>query len=253
MELGIKNRFALVTGASRSIGKAIAKNLAEERVKLILVARSETGLKSVIEEIRKDSPADHCYVAADLQTPEGMQSLFSFFKEKSIMPEIIVHNLGGSLGVTQPFCSSDEWKKVWHFNVGIGHDINSFCIPTMLEKKWGRIVHISTLATSTYNAYPAYTAAKCALDGYVKCISRQLSKDNVIMNALAPGLVYLEGRYFSNLLKENPEAVEKYYDEHLPIRRMAQADEIGKAVAFLCSEHAAYMPGAIVRVDGGGN
>lgn len=134
MELGIKNRFALVTGASRSIGKAIAKSLAAEGVKLILIARSETGLKAVIEEIRKDSPAEHYYVVADLQTPEGMLSLFSFFTEKNIIPEIIVHNLGGSLGVTQPFCSSDEWKKVWHFNVGIGHDINSFCIPTMLEK-----------------------------------------------------------------------------------------------------------------------
>ena len=73
------------------------------------------------------------------------------------------------------------------------------------------------------------------------------------MNALAPGLIRLEGRYFSRMQKENPAGLEQYFDNHLPIRRMGEAEEIATIAAFLCSEHAAFMAGSIVRVDGGGN
>jgi 3-oxoacyl-[acyl-carrier protein] reductase len=252
MDLGINDRVALVTGASKNIGRAIAKALAREGARLILVSRSADNLKEVVAEI--GGPAGrHLCIDLDLQQADGPQRLKERLQGDYAYPEIIVHNLGGSLGVTDAFASAEEWARVWHFNVGISHELNRLLLPSMVSRKWGRIVHLSTLSTQTYDGYVPYVSAKCALDGYVKGMSRLLSRDNVIINALAPGLIGLEGRYFKRLEKENPEQLAQYFDNHLPIRRMGEADEMAVIATFLCSEHAAFMPGAIVRADGGGH
>jgi len=148
--------------------------------------------------------------------------------------------------------SSDDWQRVWKFNVGIGHELNRAFMPAMVDRRWGRIVHLSTLSTTTYNGYAAYVSAKCALDGYVKSVNREVSKHNVIVSAVAPGAIYSEGRHFAKLQKENPAALEEYFNQHLPIRRLGRAEDIGPVVAFLCSEQAAFMAGSIVGIDGGG-
>jgi 3-oxoacyl-[acyl-carrier protein] reductase len=252
MNLGIENRVALITGAGKNIGRAIALALAREGARIILVGRSKDDLDKVNAEMPGDS-GRHLSIDLDLQLSASPLRLQELISEKCGSPEIVVHNLGGSLGVTNAFSSAAEWARVWHFNVGIAHELNRLFIPDMMAKKWGRILHLSTLSTQTYDGYPAYTSAKCALDGYVKSMSREMSKHNVIMNSLAPGLISLDGRYFARMQKENPALLEQYFDSHLPIRRMGTAEEIAMIAAFLCSEHAAFMPGSIVRADGGGN
>jgi 3-oxoacyl-[acyl-carrier protein] reductase len=251
MNLGIDDRIALVTGASKNIGRAIAKALAKEGARLILVSRSRENLNEVHAELNGEK-GRHLCVAMDLRLKEGPLRLKEALKGDFENPEIVVHNLGGSLGLTDPFSSADEWDDVWRFNVGIAHELNRLFIPDMMARKWGRILHLSTLSTQTYDGYAPYTSAKCALDGYVKSMSRLVSKSNVIMNALAPGLVGLEGRYFMRMKKESPAQLEQYFDNHLPIRRMGTPEEMALIATFLCSEHAAFMPGAIVRADGGG-
>ena len=187
MDLLIKNRLALVTGASRGIGRSIAIALAKEGARVILVARSK-----------------------------------------------------------------EDWQKAWMFNLGISHEINRFFVPKMTSLGWGRIVHISTKATTNYSGYPAYVSAKCALNGYVKTMNRQVSKHNVIISAVSPGIIYIEGRHFAKLQNENPAALNEYFDHHVPIRRLGKTEEVAAAVAFLCSEQASFMAGSIVEVDGGG-
>lgn len=252
MNLEIENRVALVTGASKNIGRAIALALAKEGARVILVGRSKTNLDKVSAEM-SGSAGRHLSVELDLQLPESPLGLKEMLRGEFENPEILVHNLGGSLGVTDSFASAAEWARVWYFNVGIAHELNRLFVPDMIGKKWGRILHLSTLSTQTCDGYSPYTSAKFALEGYVKNMSRQVSRHNVIMNSLAPGLISLEGRYFVQMKKENPALLEQYFDNHLPIRRMGTADEIASIAAFLCSEHAAFMAGSIVRADGGGN
>src|SRR5260370_29281246 len=122
----------------------------------------------------------------------------------------------------------------------------------MGERRWGRVVHLSALSTATFNGYSAYVSAKLALNGYVKTISREVAKDNVIVSAVAPGAIYSEGRFFAKLTMENPAALEQYFDNHLPTRRLGTAADVAAGTAFLCSEHASFMAGAIVGIDGGG-
>lgn len=252
MDLGIQNRLALVTGASRGIGRAIAVELAREGARVILIARSQEQLNTVKDEM--DGPREgHRAIAIDLMVEGAVAQLARTISEQVGTPEIVVHNLGGSLGVLQAFASSEEWGKVWQFNVGIAHELNRVFIPPMVAKRWGRIVHISTLSTFTYNGYAAYVSAKCALNGYVKTVNREVSKDNVIVSAVAPGAIYSVGRYFARLQNEDPAALEDYFKNHLPIRRLGRADEIAPVVVFLCSGHASFMAGSIVGIDGGGS
>ena len=138
----------------------------------------------------------------DMQLPGSLEQLQERLTADFSTPEIIVHNLGGSLKITDAFASTEDWMRVWYFNVGIAHELNRLFTPNMVSRKWGRIVHLSTLSTHTHDGYVPYMSAKCALDGYVKGMSRLLSKDNVILNALAPGLVGLQGRYFKRMEKE---------------------------------------------------
>ena len=248
MDLGIKDRLALVTGASRGIGQALARELAREGARVILVARTADALEAVRRQMTV--PDRHCVVAVDLMAEGGVQRLADTIKEIGNL-DIIVHNLGGSLQIQQVFAPTDDWKKVWQFNVGICQDLNRIFVPPMIERRWGRIVHVSTLSTTTYQGNAAYVSSKCALESYVKSISREVSRDNVIVSAVAPGAIAVEGRYFAKIAKEDPAALEKYLTDHLPIRRLGNPEEVAVVVAFLCSEQASYMAGAVVAVDGG--
>lgn len=249
MDLGISNKLALVTGASKGIGRAIALQLAREGARIIGVARSAEALEALSAEL---SGQGHHMIVSDL-TLQGASTLLASEIAQNIGPiEIVVHNLGGSHGVFDPFSSSADWARVWQFNVGISHELNRLVIPGMTDRKWGRVIHLSTLSTRTFNGYAPYVAAKTALNGYVKTMNRTVAKHNVIISAVAPGAIYSEGRHFAKLTKENPAALESYFDEHLPTRRLGRAEDVAAAVAFLASEQASFMAGAIVGVDGGG-
>jgi NAD(P)-dependent dehydrogenase (short-subunit alcohol dehydrogenase family) len=248
MKLGIDDKIALVTGGSKNIGRAIANTLASEGVRLIIAARETAEIKNEIQS--KDKR--HLFFNVDLMAVNGPRALIQFILDNDCWPDIVVHNLGGSLNVRETFSDISEWEKVWRYNLGIGHELNCSLLPKMIANRWGRVVHLSTLATETFDGNAAYLTAKCGLEGYVKRVSKEVSRHNVIMNAVAPGLVDIKDRYFSQKAQSEPEFIEYYYDNHLPIRRMCQPAEVANLVAFMCSEHSAYMPGAVVRIDGGG-
>ena len=215
---------------------------------MVLVARSTDALEAVRRQMTM--PDRHRVVAVDLMADGGVQEVADAIDKLGNL-DIIVHNVGGSLGIQQMFAPSEDWKKVWQFNVGIGHELNRLLIPSMIERRWGRIVHVSTLSTTTYNGNPAYVSAKCALESYVKSLSREVSKHNVIVSAVAPGAISIEGRYFAKLQQHDPASLNEYLNQHLPIRRLGKPEDVARVVTFLCSEQASYMAGAVVAVDGG--
>lgn len=239
-----------MTGASRGIGSAIAAALAAEGVRLVLVARDENKLNDV--RTRLPGAERHLCLPMDLTRPENTSRLAQTLIEKFGAPDIIVHNLGGSLGVRDPLASSENWRDVWHFNVGIVVELNRLLVPQMIKRKWGRIVHLSTLSTTTFQGNPAYVSAKAALDAYVKSVGRSVAAHNVVMTAIAPGAICVEGKYFAKAQKENPSELEEYYRMHLPVGRLGTTEEVGLATTLLCSEHAAFMTGSIFGIDGGG-
>ena len=252
MELRLENKNVLITGASKNIGKAIALSMAKKNSNLIICARDERELDKVLKIMNKFS-GTHLTFSIDLEHPKGPTQLFEKLEKFEISPDIIIHNMGGSRQVIDPKFSRQDLLKVWELNLGISHEINNKLLPQMFKRRWGRIILISSLAVKTAKGYIPYVSAKSALEGYVRSMSKYLSNKNIIMNAIAPGLVELPGRYFTKMKKDNPEKLEKYYDEHLPIRRMLKPQEIADLVCFLCAHDVSYMAGAIIPIDGGGS
>ena len=238
MNLGIAGRTALVVGAGSTIGTEIARELWSEGCRVISIDRTAEDS----ENVRRIS------IRCDLM-PEGEpERIAQYIKVRHGTPDIIVHVIGGSQGITNMLAPSSDWAKVWRLNLGIAHDLNRAFLPSMQAAKWGRIVHISSNTTRIGSGYGPYSSAKAALDGYVKIISKEVSKDGVIVTAVAPGIVHTPGRYYASL---DSKQADEYFAKYIPIQRWGRAEEIAKVIAFLSSDHASYMAGSIVQVDGG--
>jgi 3-oxoacyl-[acyl-carrier protein] reductase len=250
MDLGIAGKLALVTGAGRGLGRAIVKELDRAGVTVIAVSRSPQPLESLYSEISVHN-RQHTTRCVDLMEEGATSHLIRSVMTDSGLPDIVVHNVGGSLRVTDPLAQRQEWQKVWQLNLGIAIEINTVVVPAMMQKQWGRIVHVSSNATLTFQGYPAYVSAKAALNAYVRTVGRAVAKDNVVMSAVMPGPIFAEDRYLGRLQQENAPAWAEYVQHHLPIGRLAQPEELAPFVVLLCANQASFAVGSVVPVDGG--
>ncbi len=247
MDLGISGKKALVTAGGRGIGRSIAACLAREGVQLAVVARTQADL----DGFRIQYGPEHVGLACDLNADGAPEQLVANLVRQFGYPDIIVHNLGGTLGITDPFCSIADWRRVYRFNLEIAIEVNLLLVPHMQQQKWGRVVHVSSIAALENQGTVPYCSIKAALNAYVRSFGRYVSADGVNISALMPGAVFTEGGYWDNASRERPEHVKKYLAERMAIRRFGTPDEIGLMAAFLCSEHASFIVGSAVLVDGG--
>ncbi len=251
MDLGIKGKKALVTGAGRGIGRAIAKALAGEGALVTAVSRTEDDLNKLLDEIGGQS-VGHRTIAMDLLPPGAPTKLLKELQESGFYPlDIVVHNLGGTFDIRDPFCPLDDWRKLYRLNFEIAVEFNLTILPEMQKRKWGRIVHISSISALENQGPVPYCTVKAALTAYVRSMGGVVAPDGVVMSAVLPGGVYTEGGDWERMVKNRPEHVEKFLKERQRIGRFGRPEEIGNYVAFLCSELASFNTGSIVPVDGG--
>lgn len=251
--VGVKSEFVeigdvLVTGASRGIGMAIAQELAREGYRLIVVAREGTGLDAMLESLPVPREA-HSSISADLMSHKGRQRVLSNIDTEKI--SAVVHNLGGSLGVTDFWASNSDYKDVWDFNLGVAHELNRIIVPGMVSNGWGRLVFVSTLAVRLSKGNPAYTIAKAGLDSYVKLLARHLRGTGVVAAGVRPGAIRVPGRYLADLEKSNPAKFQQWLAENNSGVEMGSPSEIASVVSFLCSTGSSYLSGTIIDADGG--
>jgi 3-oxoacyl-[acyl-carrier protein] reductase len=254
MDLGIKDNRVLITGGSKGIGVAIAKAFAEEGCKVSLVARDEDQLKKTVEELG----TGHDYLDVDLLESGAPTKAAKELIERHGTFDIVVHNVGGGLGIKDPLASVEDWANVWNFNVGIAIEMNALLVPLMQKQKWGRIVNISSIAAVTggpmvepFGGSPQYAVAKSYLNSYTKVLGRELAKDNVVVTAVMPGAILSPGKHWEKLQKSDPKKVDEYLQHHLAAGRFGKAEEIAPFVVFLASELASFASGSVIPVDGG--
>lgn len=251
MDLGIAGRTALVVGASKGIGRAVACRLAEEGCRVLGTARSYRLLESLRHEVETAYPhaPKPMMVSAELMAAGALETVCDGLVNHGDEPDIIYHCMGGSYdGIKQWDEPWNRWEQVYRFNLGVAHEINRRLVPYMLRKGWGRVVMTSTDGTASASGNPPYTSSKCALEGYVRTVAKQWVKQGVILSAVAPGNVLTPGL---PMYEQSEEATQEYWRHHVAAGRWAQPDEIARVVVALCGEPAAWMPGSVVRVDGG--
>jgi len=250
MELGIKGKKALVTGGASGIGKAIVKELLKEGVHVAMTSRKEDSLKKALEDMGED--ARRCYpIICDI-TKEGAPSKMADEVRKELgNVDIIVNNVGDTLGVVDPLCSIEDWRRIFRLNVEVHIETNNEFIPHMKKQSWGRIVNITAGAALENSGPVPYCTMKAAHTAYTRSMARVLAPEGIVMSAVLPGVVLTEEGHWQKVLKENPKHAEKYLEERTRLKRFGTPEEISAMVVLLCSERASFCVGSIVPVEGG--
>jgi 3-oxoacyl-[acyl-carrier protein] reductase len=262
MELGLKDKVVLVTGASRGLGAAIAVAFAKEGSKLILVARTEIELNRVAAEAQQQGASDVLAIAADLtQTPE-IDRVVSQAIDRFETIHVLVNNAGIS-GNFSSFAdlTDDEWFQVFNLNLFAIVKLTRAVLPYMTQQKWGRIINMSSESGLQPDAaMPHYSATKAALLNLTKSLSKQYGQSGILVNSVSPAFV--KTSMVEALLEQIAQAKSysvqaaeadflKEHRPHIELKRSGIPSEVAAAVVFLASEAASFIVGTNLRVDGG--
>jgi 3-oxoacyl-[acyl-carrier protein] reductase len=245
VKLGLENRVAVVMGASRGIGRAIAATLAREGAAVAIVSRSAEKLEKAVAEI-SEGVTPFTADAADL---DRLATLPSEVEDKLGPIEILVLNTGGP-----PFGGAldhelDDWEAAYRSLVLAPRVLSGAVVPGMREHGWGRIVNVGS--SSTREPIPGLNlsnAHRMAAVGFLKTLSREVAADGITVNTVATG------RFATERLADASGSLagaEEAAKTEVPAARLGQPEEYGDLVAFLCSERAAYITGTVIPIDGG--
>ncbi len=247
MHLGLNGKTALVTGAGRGIGWAIAQTLAKEGCRVVAVSRS-FPLPDAAEALHQDP---HHLLALDLTKADSSQNLLNTLTERKLRPDIVINNLGGPIANATPLGSIQNWRDSYRLNLEVAIEINNLFLPHLREQRWGRIVHLASISALETQGHPTYCAMKAALMAYTRSLGRTLSAEGIAVSAILPGAVVTEGGYWEIAQTEQPEHVEKFLKERMAIGRFGTPNEIAGFVTFLCSDWGSFVAGSSFLVDGG--
>lgn len=234
----LEKKIALVTGASRGIGRAIAELLVENGLIVVGTATSAAGVATINEYA--------IGLELDVTSQESIDNMLAIMTERVGAPSILVNNAGITADNLFMRMKDEEWDSVVNANLSSVFKMTRACIRPMLKARWGRIVNLSSVVAFTGNAGQAnYSAAKAGMIGLTKSIAQEVASRGITVNAVAPG--FIETDMTKGLL---PEQQEKLL-QHIPMARMGQSKDIALAVQFLISEGASYITGETIHVNGG--
>jgi NAD(P)-dependent dehydrogenase (short-subunit alcohol dehydrogenase family) len=251
MNFGLADKKILITGASRGLGRSIVTTLAREGATVAYAARSNNDIGSLTNEL-KSLGVKHYPLVMDLEPEGSVRDLIQHYEKSGVQSfDGIVHNLGGTMEVNDPFCPIADWRRVWRFNLEIAIELNLHYLPLMKKAKWGRVVHVSSISSMENHGPIPYCASKAALNAYTRSLGRYVAQDGIIVTAILPGAVHTDGGYWDQAARERPEHVERYVRDRMAIGRLGRPEEISGLVAFLCSDQASFCVGSIFPADGG--
>jgi NAD(P)-dependent dehydrogenase (short-subunit alcohol dehydrogenase family) len=243
----LAGRVAVVTGASRGLGKQMAMALAQEGAVVALVARSEDLLNKVKAEIESQGGEAHAFVA-DVRNESDVSKMAAQVRDAAGAPEILINNAGVNLRKPLHEFSLEEWHHVIETNLDSAFLCSRAFVPGMIEKKFGRVINIaSTMAHVALEHRTAYCTSKFGLLGMTKALALELAPHGITANAISPGPFATE---MNTVLIEDP-VRNADFTSRIPVGRWGKVEEIGPLAVFLCSDAAAFITGTDILIDGG--
>ena len=237
-----QDRVALVTGAGRGIGHAIAVRLAREGARVACVSRTEANAQKTAQEIGDAAKAYAVDVADHGAVQKAAEQILADFERV----DILVNNAGVTRDTLAMRMSEEDWDVVLNTNLKGAFNFTQALLRSMVKQRSGRIINISSVVGIVGNAGQAnYVASKAGLIGFTKSIAREVASRGITANAIAPGLIETD---MTTVLSDD---IRKKILSNIPLGALGQPDDIASAVAFLASDEARYVTGQVLCVDGG--
>ena len=241
----LKDKVAVVTGASQGIGRETALALAEAGAKVVVAARNEEKLAALVSEITA-AGGEAFAVKMDVADGEQVKAGFKQVIEKFGRLDILVNNAAVTRDGLAMRMKREDWEAVLQTNLTGAHLCIQQALPTMMKARSGRIINISSVVAQSGNAGQAnYVAAKAGLIGLTKAIAIEIASRNVTVNAVAPGFIETP---MTDVL---PDKVKEELKTRIPLGRMGSARDVASAIVFLASDEACYITGHVLNVNGG--
>jgi 3-oxoacyl-[acyl-carrier protein] reductase len=236
-------RIALITGASRGIGAAIAQALAQDGVIVVGTATTEAGAAQISEAL---APASGRGEVVDVARGESVDQLFARLAELDLQPTIVVNNAGITRDNLLARMKGDEWNDVIETDLSSVFRICKAAARPMMKARYGRIVNVSSVVGAIGNAGQAnYAAAKAGMLGFTRALARELGGRDITVNAVAPGFID------TDMTRALNETQRDALVGQIPLKRLGDADDVAAAVRFLCSDGASYITGETLHINGG--
>lgn len=238
----MNKQIAIVTGASRGIGKAIAQKLAEDSFFVVGTATTDNGSAAISDYLGNNGKG----LKLDIANPESIEEFIRTVNDTIGVPAVLVNNAGITHDNLLIRMKDEEWDDIINTNLTSVFRLSKAVLRGMMKAKTGRIINISSVIGSTGNAGQTnYAAAKAGMIGFSKSLAKEVGSRNITVNTVAPGFID------TDMTKELSEEIKNTLLAAIPLSRLGEAKEIAYAVAFLASPHAAYITGETLHVNGG--
>jgi 3-oxoacyl-[acyl-carrier protein] reductase len=237
--------IALVTGASRGIGRSIALDLGNRGFTVIGTATSDSGAQNISSYLAESLIFGEG-MCLNVSSDESVATMMSVIVEKHGAPTILVNNAGITKDNLLMRMKADEWSDVIDTNLGSMYRLSKACMKGMTKARWGRIINISSVVGSSGNAGQSnYAASKAGIEGFSRALAKEVGSRGITVNAVAPGFIA------TDMTKDLPEKQAEALLSSIPLGRLGQPEEIAATVGFLASDSGAYITGETLHVNGG--
>lgn len=241
--MSLQGKVAIVTGASRGIGKAIAQQLASQGAIVVGTATTEAGAETISQYLAEYNGAG---LALDVTQADAIDKFLAQVQERFGTPLILVNNAGITKDGLLLRMKDSDWDAVINTNLTAIFRLSKACLKGMGKARWGRIINISSVVGQMGNAGQCnYAAAKAGLEGFSRALAKEMGSRAITVNCIAPGFIKTD---MTDVLTEDQQAVML---AQIPANRLGQPEEIAYAVAFLASDQAGYINGVTLGVNGG--